>query len=550
MAGSRWLTIEVPPSAAHANTAVLLRGDEFTATFWANVLATGADIIVYNSSFSKLPRQLVAIDTGAETIELYVKTPTSASVSTFLYLNYDDAAGAEVNDFADYEDYYEQYSARVAASGNDIVIRNNTAAWLGSLSNPNTSGYYNNVNLKYGSGLRWLSLNIQRYSHICSMIVTFTSSADTADVVIKSRFTGELDDGGTFSTVADYQGRRGVVVGGASDDYITTTQVDWDAIAAWVTDTAYASPELKTIGQEQVDHAAQTNLVLFWDDHNARGDQVNNHYRSAYSYDGSAAKAPLLTCNYIPLLDYTIQDGLMKPVGGGSITPASTLGRTIKKGVAGTVTITASLGRKLSKAVGNGSTAIAGALSYATVVRQIVGSGAIAIASTLNQIVKLSLSGTVTLAATLGRKTQKGLSGVITPSGALTSKTKIALGNGAMAISSTLGLIIKKGIGGTVTIASTLGRKIYLSLAGTITPSGTVNRKTLTSIGSGTIAIASTLGLKIKLAVGSGSITAVSTLASNLLRKLSVALLYFRQYRKVSLDFKPYRDIDLTIRGG
>jgi len=243
----------------------------------------------------------------------------------------------------------------------------------------------------------------------------------------------------------------------------------------------------------------------------------------------------------------------------GAVTIASTLGRTIKKGVAGTVTIAASLGRKISKAVGAGALAIASTVSIGSLIQQAVGDGAVAIASALNLIVKLGLSGTVTLAATLGRKVSTSLSGAITPSGALSSKTKLAIGYGSIAISSTLGLLIKKGVSGTVTIAATLGRKVYKAVSGALTPSGTVGRKIFKGLGDGTVTPASTLGLKIKLAVGSGSITAVGALTINLLRKLS-AFLSFRKYRDISLefkpyktvllDFKPYRDIDLTIRGG
>jgi len=281
-------------------------------------------------------------------------------------------------------------------------------------------------------------------------------------------------------------------------------------------------------------------------------------------YGGASASTADLS-GYVEDLD--LQGSTAQAVGGGSVsiaaavskttkkglsgavTIASTLGRTIKKGVAGTVTIAASLGRKISKAVGDGSAAIAGALSYATLVRQTVGDGAVAVASALNLIVKLGLSGAVTQAATLGRKVSTSLSGAITPSGALSSKTKLEIGDGSIAISSTLVLLIKKGVSGTVTIAATLGRKVYKAVSGVIAPVGTVGRKIFKGLGDGTVTPASTLGLKIKLAVGSGSITAVGALAINLLRKLS-AFISFKHYRTVSLDFKPYRDIDLTIRGG
>ncbi|MCK9569925.1 hypothetical protein M0R72_13360, partial [Candidatus Pacearchaeota archaeon] len=72
-------------------------------------------------------------------------------------------------------------------------------------------------------------------------------------------------------------------------------------------DTTYQSTDIASVIQEQVDNAAQINLVLFWDDHDARGTQgTNNTRRSAYSFNGSSAKAPLLTVDYIPKLAYSV----------------------------------------------------------------------------------------------------------------------------------------------------------------------------------------------------------------------------------------------------
>jgi hypothetical protein len=309
MAGSKNLWIEVPASTAHANTAVLFTGDGFPDLFWDNVEADGADIIIYDNAGNKLTRQLVAINTGAKTMELYVKSPSSDTEKTFLRMNYDDAGGAEVNDFADYEDYYEQYSARVAASADDCYIQWSGAVWqIAALTTIyQIAGYGAATQQKAGGWMRFLALGIPQNSHACNMNVTFTCNVANANVDVNTRFTGQKSGTpDTFSDLADYQARRGTVVGGANDDYITTAQVDWDGMAAWVAETEYTSPELKTIAQEVFDNSAVTNMVVFWDDHDARGDQVNGHLRYAYSYNGSAAKAPLLTCNYIPKLDYHI----------------------------------------------------------------------------------------------------------------------------------------------------------------------------------------------------------------------------------------------------
>ncbi|MCK9569871.1 hypothetical protein M0R72_13085, partial [Candidatus Pacearchaeota archaeon] len=278
MAGSKNLWIEVPPSVAHANIAVLFTGDGFPDVFWDNVLATGADIIIYDNAGNKLPRQLVAINTGAKTMKLYVKSPSSATAKTYLRMEYDDAGGAEANDFADYEDYHETYSARVAASADDCLVYFNNVNWIfdNIAVTVQVVGYITNTLKKYGGGMRFLNANLPKDSHICPSYLTVTAAEAHALNAVKTYITGELTDGGTFSSLANYQGRRGVVVGGASDDYITTTQVAWDNIVAFVVDTTYQSTDIASVIQEQVDNAAQINLVLFWDDHDARGTQGTN----------------------------------------------------------------------------------------------------------------------------------------------------------------------------------------------------------------------------------------------------------------------------------
>ncbi len=306
MAGSKNLWIEVPPSVAHANTTVLLTGDRFPDVFWDNVLATGEDIIVYDNAGNKLPRQLVAINTGAKTMELYVKSPSSATEKTFLRMNYDDAGGAEVNDFADYEDYHETYSARVAASADNCRVYYTGSAWTLDTSTIYV-GYASASVLKIGSGMRFLALNLAKNSHVCNANILFTSRANLANDTIKTYFTGELTGTpATFSTIANYQARRGTAAGGGDDTQRTVLQVAWEFTTDWATDSTYQSPELKSIVQEQVDTNALIDLGMFFDDHDARGTQSSNVSRSGYAYSGSAAKAPLLTVNYIPKLAYAV----------------------------------------------------------------------------------------------------------------------------------------------------------------------------------------------------------------------------------------------------
>ena len=297
MAGSKNLWITVPPTVAHVNTAVLLNGTKFPDEFWDNVEADGADIILYNANGTKLPRQLIAINTAAKTMELYVKTPTYSSSELHLRMNYDDVAGAEANDFADYEDYYEQYSARVAASADDCSLYWDGAEWSFSLVVVNLNIGYNTAILnKAGFGARFLALNIARYSHICSAVMRVRASASNALNDVKSYLYCEKSGTpSTFSTLVDYQGRTH-----------TTAKTAYDVIEAFVNNSDYNSVDFATSVQEVSDSYTISNLVVFWEDHDNRSTNIDARRRRVYSYDTTTSFCPLLTVNYIPKLAYAV----------------------------------------------------------------------------------------------------------------------------------------------------------------------------------------------------------------------------------------------------
>jgi len=193
-------------------------------------------------------------------------------------------------------------SILVAASADDCRVFYDSAAWQLRTTHSLYVGYTSNVVLKQGCGMRFLGANIPKNSIINTSYITLTAEVDASENIVKSRFTGEKANGvpAVYSTIADYQARRGVVVGGANDDYITTAQVDFDSIAAWTLDTAYNSPSLNTILTELVAISALKDIGIFWDDHDGRGDAVGNHVRRAYPYDTSTIKCPLLYVNFTP----------------------------------------------------------------------------------------------------------------------------------------------------------------------------------------------------------------------------------------------------------
>lgn len=192
---------------------------------------------------------------------------------------------------------------QVGASSDDCWVYYDGAAWALNLTGlGQMAGYASATELKDGGGMRFLNVTIPQGTTIDAAYLTLTCRGANAQVVINTRITGEdVDDAATFSDIADYQARRGTIVDGANDDYITTAQVDWDAIPEWTAEEEGAdttSPEIKAIIQEIVDRggwASGNDLVLFWDDHDARGDQVTSHYRQGYAYDASTTKCAKLS---------------------------------------------------------------------------------------------------------------------------------------------------------------------------------------------------------------------------------------------------------------
>lgn len=196
-------------------------------------------------------------------------------------------------------------SLQVTASADDCIVLWNGSIWsLSATSTWMQTGYDYATAFKKGGGMRFLNVTIPNGSTIIAAYLTFRCSTSYDATVVNTRITGEdVDTATTFGIIADYQARRGTVVGGANDNYITTAQVDWDAIPAWTLDTDYNSPEIKTIIQEIIDRAgwaSGNNMVLFWDDHDGRCSAISDCFRVAYSYNGDTTYCPKLYIEYTP----------------------------------------------------------------------------------------------------------------------------------------------------------------------------------------------------------------------------------------------------------
>lgn len=176
------------------------------------------------------------------------------------------------------------FLGKLKATTDSCIVKESFGAWdLRTDTGPGRVGYTNNDNLKYGCGMRFINITIPKGSAIISAVLEFEAGSTESATAVNTYFTGEkIADAPTFSTLANYQTRRGTVVGGATDDNITSARVAWDNIEAMVDGTNYQSPEIKTVIQEIVDLAGWASgnaLAIFWDDHEGRSTASANTLR-------------------------------------------------------------------------------------------------------------------------------------------------------------------------------------------------------------------------------------------------------------------------------
>lgn len=217
---------------------------------------------------------------------------------------------------------------QVGASSDDCFVRynSNTSAWAISLTSTFLGvGKADSSNTKTGGGLRWGGITIPSGATITAAYITMTSSYTTSGTVVKTYITGDKEnDPATWSTLADYQARRGTIVGGANNNNITTAQVAWDSIPAWTADTEYQSPGISSVIQELINAHAPNNehIALFWDDHDARGTQLTV-LRRGYSYDSSTTKCGKLHIEYTADSTYDLTNS-PTTLAFGTINPSTT----------------------------------------------------------------------------------------------------------------------------------------------------------------------------------------------------------------------------------
>jgi hypothetical protein len=174
----------------------------------------------------------------------------------------------------------------------NFSIRQNISNGTWSQGTFNYVGCVNGSNdTKYGIGIYFAAVPIPQGAAINSAYLVVTSSGTYTQDTVNSVIIGQdADTALVFTTVANYQARRGTVVGGATNSNITTAYVSWNGISHWTAGTQYPSPDISAVIEEIVNRAgwvSGNNMVLFWDDHapsSSQGSYVPPIVRGGSSY--------------------------------------------------------------------------------------------------------------------------------------------------------------------------------------------------------------------------------------------------------------------------
>jgi type IV pilus assembly protein PilY1 len=194
---------------------------------------------------------------------------------------------------------------QVAASVDDCIYYENAGTPLFDASNTTqNAGRFDNTSYRYyGGGVRFQNVTIPKGAVIKTAVLKVTAMNGQSGTVVNTRITGDAEDNAAaWSDITNYKNRRGTLIGGANNNYITSHQVDWNGVPAFVLDTEYTSPDISTVIQEIVNRAGWASghaLALWWDDYDRRSTLAGgDNRRSAYSYDFIPSKSAKLQITY------------------------------------------------------------------------------------------------------------------------------------------------------------------------------------------------------------------------------------------------------------
>ena len=199
------------------------------------------------------------------------------------------------------------FSSQLAAPQDCVSVGEAPPDWYWIVDPVDLDCGYSTVNsLRQGCAIRFLNIDIPKGAHIAIANLLLCAWADYDKDYVRSYINAELNaDPQPFTTIADYWARPRTVLGTA-----------WDQIRHFKDRLYYSSPNFASHIQQVIDlpdWAPGKNIVIFWNDHGNRSDNIPGRIRHAYGYHVEPARAPYLR------ITYTLPDEIKPPPVPGNM---------------------------------------------------------------------------------------------------------------------------------------------------------------------------------------------------------------------------------------
>jgi hypothetical protein len=141
---------------------------------------------------------------------------------------------------------------------------------------------------KWGSGFSFGPVDIPAGKVITSAYLIVKSVNNDSSQAVRTRITGAVASVQEWLDNADFVAKRGIVLGGANNSYLTPHQVNWDNIESFTAGDWFNSPDIKAIIQDIINGvgwASGNTIFLYWDDFDDRTEVKDYIRRTVYSSD-------------------------------------------------------------------------------------------------------------------------------------------------------------------------------------------------------------------------------------------------------------------------
>jgi hypothetical protein len=199
----------------------------------------------------------------------------------------------------------DSFNSQISDGWDDCAVGYATGAWLFDRLEPACNiGKADATHLKRGGGFRWRTSTIPHGATILTAHMHLTNMGAYNSPNCYARIVGNLEaNPDVWSTIANFQARRGTDADGADNTKRTILDVPWHLPTTMTLGVEYELPDITAVIQEIVDQAGYVSgnaIAVFVDD--CKNESSNDNYHLFYAYHGGATKSARLhvTYKYLP----------------------------------------------------------------------------------------------------------------------------------------------------------------------------------------------------------------------------------------------------------